>query len=177
MTSRFVLWSFLKFLSRNLLSSEDKQSIYFYWGIPMIENIFSSCSIMLFPVNKHWPRIISATTQPRLHISIAPELTLFPLSITSGARYHLDATYSVKISSSCWSRSEKSPTLRTSPKSHIFAVHDSSTRIFDGLISRWMRPQLCRNYRADTIWRAMYFLCKGSRRHSLRVFAKSKFIN
>lgn len=123
--------SFPKFVLRALMSDRE--------GGPVQVSTRSIWFRVEFPGKKGFPLIISPRRHPKLQVSMALEYLLEPSKI-SGARYHLVAIYSVRIGLV----SVSSSTDLTSPKSQIFALQFSLTKMLEGLMSRCTRSAVWR---------------------------------
>ncbi len=77
-------------------NGESIDSISFWAGLPVNYKILSIWFKVEVPGNNDLPVISSPSMHPTDHISTALEYFVEPSKI-SGARYHLVATYSVKI--------------------------------------------------------------------------------
>ncbi|KAH3668815.1 hypothetical protein OGAPHI_002570 [Ogataea philodendri] len=98
------------------------------------------------PGNNGLPESISARMQPTDHTSIAVVYS-WNVSMISGARYHLVATYSVmnpKLSS--WEATE-----RASPKSQILRSQLEFSSKFEGLRSLWSTLAECNAFNARSV--------------------------
>ena len=100
-----------------------------------------------FPGKRGLPFSISAKMQPTLHTSIALVYSL-NVSIISGARYHLVATYSVMNPE----LSSVEAADRARPKSQTFRSQLALSRRFDGLRSRWRTFAECMAFSARKVW-------------------------
>ena len=99
-----------------------------------------------FPGNRGLPFNISAKMHPTLHTSMAFVYSL-NVSIISGARYHLVATYSVMNPE----LSSVDAADLASPKSQTFKSQLALSKRFEGLRSRWRTFAECMAFKARSV--------------------------
>lgn len=125
-----LIWSM-----HSLARADSMESMSSLVGLPISSRILSTWLSVELPGNTGLPRNISPSMHPTDHISTALVYLEDPSSI-SGARYHLVATYSVRMGSPLMLHEA---TDLASPKSATLTKHSESRRMLDGLRSLWMR--------------------------------------
>lgn len=99
-----------------------------------------------FPGNRGLPFNISAKMHPTLHTSMAFVYSL-NVSMISGARYHLVATYSVMNPE----LSSVDAADLASPKSQTFKSQLALSKRLEGLRSRWRTFAECMAFKARSV--------------------------
>ena len=129
-------------------SGDSIDSISFCDGLPINSKILSIWFKVEFPGKVDLPMINYPNMQPTDHMSTAFEYLVDPSRIY-GARYHLVATYSVKLGSptSFGQFSE-----RARPKSATLAWHSEFKSKLLGFRSRWINSPECMYLSALRSW-------------------------
>lgn len=149
------------------------ESMSYFDGFPVNEMILSSWFKVEFPGKNGFPVNIYAKMQPMLQTSAGFPYDCDP-NRTSGALYHLVATYYVKI---CSSYASLDSIVLARPRSQIFNEQSLLIRRLEGFRSLWMILAWCRYCIPLTSWYTMYRLWRSLRIFCPIALCKSAYIN